>query len=104
MREVFWRPRASLDLDGILVYLAVEQGAPNAAQKTLDTIFGSIERVADFPYSGRSFVDESLKRPYRRVLSGSYWIYYTFDDSSITIWRVMHTSRDTGDYGFSSLS
>ena len=34
------------------------------------------------------------------VLAGRYWVYCTFDNEALTVWRVFHTSRDTKNLGF----
>ena len=103
MREIVWRPRAAADLDGILVYIVLELCSPDAAQSCSDAIFAAVERVALFPESGRVFLDEDLARPYRRVLAKNYWIYYSFDDTTLTVWRVFHVTQDHDAYGFEVL-
>ena len=100
MREITYRPRAVADLEGIVVYLAIEQGSPQAAERAIERILADIERAAAVPIVGRLFVDEGLSRDYRRIRSGSYWVYYSFDKATITVWRVYHTARDTDAYGF----
>ena len=103
MREIVWRPRAVTDIDGILSYLALEYGSPQAAQSCGASIMHAIERVAELPESGRAFVDDDLKRPYRRVLAKRYWIYYSYDETTLTVWRIFHTSQDYDSYGFEML-
>ena len=99
MREIEYRQRASLDLDSILVYLMVVR-SPQAVRKVADALLESIERVAEVPSVGHAFDDDDLHDTYRRILSGSYWIYYTFDENTLTVWRIFHTSQDTDEYGF----
>lgn len=76
MRTIEFRPRASVDLDGILVYIALTLKSPQAARNTADAIFAAIERAAELPELGQPFFDEDLDHQgYRRVLVKRYWIY-----------------------------
>ena len=52
---------------------------------------------------GRKVEDDGLEQSYRRVLSGRYWVYYTYDEKALTAWRTFHTSRDTESFGFLTL-
>lgn len=100
MLEIRWRPRASADLDGILVYLAMELRSPQAAESAADAIFVAVEQAAEFPEMGRAFSDDDLDRSYRRVLAKNYWVYYSFSSTTLTVWRIFHTLRDFDHYGF----
>ncbi|EEZ1633669.1 type II toxin-antitoxin system RelE/ParE family toxin, partial [Escherichia coli] len=53
MRTIEFRPRASVDLDGILVYIALTLKSPQAARNTADAIFAAIERAAELPELGQ---------------------------------------------------
>lgn len=102
MRTIEFRPRASVDLDGILVYIALTLKSPQAARNTADAIFAAIERAAELPELGQPFFDEDLDHQgYRRVLVKRYWIYYTYDAHTLTVRRVFHTMQDTDCYGSS---
>ena len=103
MREIRIRPRAQLDLESLFIYRAFELKEPNAAQKTVDAIYSAIERAAEFPEAGRLFENENLEQGYRRVLVGRYWVYYTFDDESLTVWRVFHVRQDIDNYSIVDL-
>lgn len=100
MRNIVYRPRAVVDLDGIMVYLAFELKSPQAAQAAWDMIRESVERIANVPTIGHAFEDDDLEQGYRRILSGNYWIYYTFDEKDLTVWRIFHASRNDDAYGF----
>ena len=39
----------------------------------------------------------------RCVLVKTYWVYYTFDDDSVVIWRVFHMRQDIASYTFFDL-
>ena len=103
MRSIEWRPRAVADLDGILTYIAVELGAPQAARDCADAILGAVERVADLPESGQLFIDDDLARSYRRVLAKNYWVFYSHDENTLTVWRIFHVRQDYDNYGFALL-
>ena len=104
MREIEWRPRAVADLDGILTYATLELRSPQAARSCGEAIFEAIERAAELPELGRPFTDEDLQRSYRRMLVKNYWVYYAFDDDTLTVWRIFHTTQDHESYGFALLS
>ena len=104
MLEIVWRPRAVADLDGILTYIVLDLKSPQAAQACADAITSAVERVANLPESGRAFIDDDLHRPYRRVLAKNYWIYYSHDKSTLTVWRIFHTTQDHDAYGFEMLA
>ena len=94
MREVRLRPRAQLDIESIFIYIALEGGAPKAAQATVDSLYDAFERIADLPESGMRLSNEDLENDYHRTLVKQYWVYYTFDDATVTIWRIFHTRQD----------
>ena len=94
MREVLLRPRAQLDLESIFIHVALELGAPKAAHETVDAIYDAIENVADMPTLGMAFSSDDLDREYRRTLVKNHWVYYTFDDASLVVWRIFHTRQD----------
>ena len=98
MRKILIRPRAQLDLESLFVYRAFELMEPQAAQELIDAIYEAFERAAELPEAGRLFDSEDLERGYRRILVKSYWVYYTFDDESLTVWRIFHTRQDIDNY------
>lgn len=102
MRAIEFRPRAVMDLDGIMVYTAYELGQPKAAQQIADALYQAIEDLAEHPETGRILHDEDLERTYRRILVKRYWIYYSHTSATLTIWRIFHTTQDHDAYGFES--
>lgn len=98
MRKIAIRPRAQLDIESAYMYLAIECASPQAADDLITAFYDEIERLSDFPESGKRIENDALSRPYRRVLCQSYWMYYYYDKASITIFRVFHTSRDIDEY------
>lgn len=99
MLELEWRPRAHLDRESIAIYLGVECGSPQAALSTIETIDAAIERVRAFPDSGGRFRLDALDhREYRTVLAGKYTIYYRYNETILTIYRILHQRQDIDDY------
>ena len=81
MREIRYRPRATFDLESI--------------------VQEAIALLGDMPTLGKPFSDDSLDRKnYRSYLAGSYRVFYTFGEESLTVWRVVHTRQDIDDYAF----
>jgi plasmid stabilization system protein ParE len=98
MLNVELRPRGQADLESIYIFLALERGVPHAAKKTLEDLYGTIDIIAEQPEIGTPFQGEVLDGNYRRMLSGSYWIFYTVDEEQLVIWRVIHGRRDIDEY------
>jgi len=103
MREVRIRPRAQLDLDSIYSYITLVLGAPKAASSLVEKLYVAIERAAQLPESGTVFSAPELSQTYRRILVKNYWVYYTHDENTLTVWRIFHTSRDIEDSTFIEL-
>jgi plasmid stabilization system protein ParE len=98
-RTMQWRPRAIFDMESIVVYIGEAQQQPAAAKRTYENIVNEIRKLCDMPTLGRPFADERLtNREYRTWLIGKYRVFYSYDDETLTIWRVIHTSRDIDDY------
>lgn len=101
MREIEYRLRAEIDIDGTITYQAVVLGSSSAARATADAIFSAIERVAMFPESGKPVFDDALEQGgYRKVLAKRHWIYFTYSAETLTVWRVVHETQDVDEFGF----
>ena len=103
MRNVRIRPIAQLDLESMYIYGAFEMGQPKAARALLDAFYDAFDRIAALPEAGMLFADDDLGREYHRMLVKSHWVYYTFDESSVVIWRIFHTRQDIANYTFVDL-
>lgn len=101
-REIKLGRLAGLDIENVLVYLAVELGMPGAARNFRDKLSKSLIRLAELPELGRLISDDDLAWPYRRILVERYWVYYSYNEDTLTVWRVFHESqsKDIGGYGF----
>lgn len=99
MLELEWRPRAQLDRESIAIYLGVERGAPQSALKAMRQIDGAIDRVRAFPDSGGRFRSDTLaNREYRTVAAGKYTVFYRYDDTALTVYRILHQRQDIDNY------
>lgn len=101
MREVLYRPRAKFDLESIAIFLGEVCSNPGAARTTYNAIKEAVDRLAVMPTIGRPFIDETLtRRAYRSWLVGNYRVFYSFDETTLTVWRVIHNRQDIDDYAF----
>ena len=85
--RVIWSPLAIDRVAEIAQY--IKQDSPNAAQKWVDSIFQVVERLEQFPESGR-IVPEILQNDFREIIHGNYRIVYRFQNKLISILTVRH--------------
>ncbi|WP_267784584.1 type II toxin-antitoxin system RelE/ParE family toxin, partial [Vibrio cholerae] len=64
-----------------------------AAKQLVQTIFTKVERLADFPESGR-IPPELEHLNYREVVVNPCRIFYKYDDANVRILFVMRAERD----------
>ena len=90
--QINWTDPALDDLDGIFAYIAKD--APSYAQNFIAQIMQAVDRLEDFPQSGRK-VPESARDDVREVLFQSYRImYWIVDATRVDVVAVVHGSRD----------
>ena len=70
----------------------VEQGAPEVGERLLGEIVAAIERLADFPESGR-VVPEFGVEGLREVIHPPFRIVYRLDAERVRIVRVWRSER-----------
>ena len=85
--KLTWSPLAIERVSEIAEYIA--QDKPAAAEKWVDKIFNLVERVSEFPESGR-VVPEMNNKMFREIISGNYRIIYKHEKSKILILTVRH--------------
>ena len=92
--QLIWSPMARLDLLDMLAYIAEDN--PLAARNFAQGVFAVIERLAEFPESGR-VVPEFGDRTIREVIRKPCRIVYRvrLDVSQVEIVRVWHGARGT---------
>ena len=72
--KIVWSPLALARVEDIAEYIA--QDKPAAAAQWVNELFATVERLADFPESGR-IVPEVGARRIREVIFGSYRVIYS---------------------------
>lgn len=90
MAQVSWTSQALTDLEAIGDFIA--RDAPSFAQVFVDRVFQSVERLQQFPLSGR-VVPEIAQEDIREIIFGSYRIVYLVSDDQVNILTVFHSSR-----------
>ncbi len=81
----------SSDLNDIAEYIALENVV--AAKQLVQTVFTKVERLADFPESGR--VPPELEHlNYREVVVNPCRVFCKYDDAKVRILFVMRAERD----------
>ena len=87
MAEVRWTPQAIDDLRSIADFIAKD--SPNYARLTVVDTFAAVERLADFPKSGR-IVPEIKNPAIREIILGNYRIIYRLQGRVIDVLAVHH--------------
>ena len=98
MLDLAWRPRAQLDRESIAIYLGLERGMPQAALDAIKDIDAALETVRTFPDMGGHFTDDHLEHEYRTTLAGPYIIYYRYNATTLTVYRIMHQRQSIDTY------
>ncbi len=87
--QVVWAAPALDHVDEIAVYIARDD--PDAAARWTVELFDAVQRLADFPESGRT-VPELAARGVREVIFGAYLVFYRVD-AAVEVLSVRHGSR-----------
>ena len=80
--NIIWSPLAIEQARDIASYIALDK--PAAAQKWIEEIFTAVERLAEFPQSGRR-VAEIQRGDTREIVQGNYRVIYKISDQNIHI-------------------
>ncbi len=86
---IIWSPLALERVEDIARYIAEDK--PETAVKWVDGLFATVERLAEFPESGR-IVPEVGSRRIREVLLGTYRVIYSVKEQ-IDILTVRRSSQ-----------
>ena len=84
--RIDWSPLALERVESIAGYIAEDD--PVAAERWVVELFESVERLSDFPDSGRVVPEVGLSR-IRELIFGSYRVIYTVSDK-VEILTVRH--------------
>ncbi|VAW46007.1 Death on curing protein, Doc toxin [hydrothermal vent metagenome] len=85
--KITWSPLAVDRVAEIAKYIA--QDSPNSAQKWVELIFKIVERLEQFPKSGR-IVPEIMQDDFREIIYGNYRIIYRLKSERVSILTVRH--------------
>jgi addiction module RelE/StbE family toxin len=91
MVKIKWSRNALNDLSFIHQYISKDSSF--YATRLIDKIVLSIEKLKDFPFSGR-MVPERNDETIRELIQGNYRIFYKIQSSKqVTILRIHHSAR-----------
>jgi plasmid stabilization system protein ParE len=91
MINIEWTRAAITDVKNLRDYIAHD--SETYAERFVQKIVESVERVASFPYSGRK-VPESDDERIREVLFQNYRVMYRVEAERIVVLMVIHGARD----------
>lgn len=91
MAEVGWSEESLRHLQAIFDYIAVDSVA--AAQAQVSRIRDSVERLNEFPRSGR-MIPRVERDDLREVVTGNYRIAYSLLGDEIVVVAVHHGARE----------
>ncbi|MGE5111186.1 MAG: type II toxin-antitoxin system RelE/ParE family toxin [Acidobacteriaceae bacterium] len=89
--RILWSPQSLRDLSVIRAYIAND--SEHYADVTVARIFASVERLLQFPQSGR-MVPERGELEIREIIVGRFRIVYRLRESLIEIATVFRASRE----------
>ena len=95
MAQVIWTEPALFDLEEIAEYIALDK--PNAASALVKNVFSTVDRLEQFPKSGRK-PPELKKSRYREVIVEPCRVFYREDKNIIFILYVMRNERKLRKY------
>jgi toxin ParE1/3/4 len=91
MAQIIWTEPALDDLNNIAEYIAVSN--LYAAKQLVENVFSKVQRLEQFPDSGR-VPEEVSNLNYREVVVNPCRVFYKVDNDSVFILHVMRQERD----------
>jgi len=91
MAEIVWTEPALMDLEQIAEYIAIDK--PSAASNLVIDTFEKVDRLIEFPNSGRKPSELPKKTPYRELIVGPLRIFYRNNDKKVIVLYVMRSER-----------
>ena len=85
--KITWSPLSLERILEIAEYIAEDK--PGASENWIESIFKAVDRLNNFPESGR-IVPEIKRQEIREILLGSYRIIYRIEKDLISILTVRH--------------
>ena len=95
MAEIIWTEPALQDLDDIAEYIALDN--ISAARKFVEKVFKNVERLKNFPKSGRTPPDLP-NSVYREIIVTPCRIFYREDNNRVLIIFVLREERQLRAY------
>lgn len=80
--KVIWSPTAVDQVRDIATYIALDK--PSVAERWVEEIFSSVERLIEFPESGR-IVPEINRNELREIVQENYRVIYKIKRSEILV-------------------
>ena len=90
MAQVRWTPQAADDLQAITEFIAKD--SPQYASLFAINVFNAVERLVDFPESGR-IVPERNDPQLREIIFGNYRIVYRLHRQTAELLTIHHAAR-----------
>lgn len=95
MAQIIWTEPALSDLNEIAEYIALDK--LNAARRLAKQVFSSVDRLEQFPESGR-LPPELERSRYREIIAGPCRVFYRVDQGKVYILYVMRGERQLQKY------
>jgi len=95
MAQIIWTEPALENLDDIAEYIAVSN--PHAAKQLVQKVFQKVERLEQFPDSGRVPIEISTLN-YRELIVNPCRVFYKVEHESVYILHVLRQERDLRKY------
>lgn len=90
MAQIIWTEPALDNLNDIAEYIAVSN--PYAAKQLVENVFSKVQRLEQFPDSGR-IPEEISTLNYREVVVNPCRIFYKVDNDSVYILHLLRQER-----------
>ncbi len=90
MVDVRWAIQASVDLDSIVEF--INKDSPQYARLFVVDIFQAVDRIAEFPKSGR-IVPEVNDPAVREIILGNYRLVYRLKQAHAELLTIYHGAR-----------
>lgn len=95
MAQIIWTEPALQDLNDIAEYIALDK--VGAAKRLVQKVFSSVERLGQFPKSGRKPPELEDSR-YLEVVLNPCRIFYRIENDIVFILYVMRSERKLRNY------
>lgn len=93
MYNIVYLPTARRQPEDAVMYIAVDQCAPDAAMKLMDEVDNAVRKLKEMPYRFPIYHTlYAMKREIRFFPVESYNVYYVIDEDkkTVEIWRILH--------------